>query len=158
MLAGESKELVALGALGDLDTVLVGPGLDVTIGPRVQKSIGESLLGTGGSRRSGRGSLSSLVGSKAAVATDGGDKLVTAAGLRSWDATLIEPSLEVRVRPRFVEPVSRVGGSLSDLVRGRLVVGASGLEKRVASARGGVGDSVVVEERLDLRLSPAVQC
>lgn len=36
VLAGEGEELVALGALRNLDAVLVGPLLDLAVGPRVE--------------------------------------------------------------------------------------------------------------------------
>jgi hypothetical protein len=68
---------------------------------------------------------------------------------------LIEPSLQVRVGPLRVEPVAWVGCSLASLSGRGLVVRASGGEERIASAWRWVGDVVVVEERLELRLSPA---
>jgi len=48
VLAGESNELVALGALGNLDAVAVGPLLDLAVRPGVEESIAEALLSSGG--------------------------------------------------------------------------------------------------------------
>jgi hypothetical protein len=42
MLAGKSEELIALGALGNLDTVAVGPLLDLAVGPRVEERVTEA--------------------------------------------------------------------------------------------------------------------
>ena len=99
----------------------------------------------------------SLVGSGTGVTAESSNQLVARAGLRGRDAALIEPSLEIRVGPLSVEPVARVSGSLTGLLGDGLVVGAGRVEQGVASARRGVRDVVVVEERLDLRVGPAVE-
>lgn len=101
---------------------------------------------------------SCVVAGDAGVAAEGGDELVTRAWLRGWDAALVEPGLEIGLRPVLVQPVAWVQRGLADLVGDGLVVGAGGLKERIASARGWVGDAVVVQEGLELRLSPAVRC
>jgi hypothetical protein len=158
VLAGKSGELVTLATLGNGNAVLVEPLLDLAVRPALKELVREALLGVRG-LLGGRvvllvGFLSSNVG----VTTDGGDERVTVAGLGNRDATLVAPGLQIRVRPLSVEPVAGVGGGLAGLVRSGLVVGADGGEKRVASARARVGDSVVVAERLELRLGPAGGC
>ena len=55
-------------------------------------------------------------------------RLVAAAGLRGRNAALVEPGLQVRIGPLGVEPVTRIAGGLTGLVRRRLVVGAGGVE------------------------------
>ena len=92
------------------------------------------------------------------MAAERGDELVAGAWLWDGHTALVEPGLEVRVRPRVVEPVAGVGGSLASLLRDFVVVGARSGEKRVASARVGVGNVVLVEKGLELRLGPAVIC
>lgn len=63
--------------------------------------------------------------------------------------------LEIRFRPRFVEPVSRVECGLSKLLRNTLVVLASSSEKGITLARMGRWYSILVQERLELRVGPA---
>jgi hypothetical protein len=155
VLASESDELVALATLRDLDSVLVGPLLDLAVTPAVQEGITEGSLGGLSSGGGGVVLGSGAVRSDLSVAADRRDQLVASAGLRHGNAALIEPGLEVGVRPGLVEPVTRVGSGLAGLVGNGLVVGAGSLEERVAAARGWVGDVVVVEESLELRLSPA---
>ena len=158
VLAGESDELVALAALWDLNTVLVKPLLELAVTPALDELIAERLLGLacGGG---GGGILSGgTVGGDLSVAANGCYELVAIAGLRDWDTTLVEPGLEVRLRPLLPEPVAGVGGSLTGLVRDIGVLRASGVEERVAGAWRWVRDAVVVEEGLELRLSPAVMC
>ena len=122
MLAGKSDQLVTLGALGNLDAVLVGPLLDLGVGPRLEKSIAQALLsGSGGSRGLGVNTLSVLA-REAGLAAEVGDERVTGRGLRDVIATLIEPSLEVRVGPGSVKPVTGVVGSLRSLLGDGLIV------------------------------------
>lgn len=154
VLAGQSGQLVALGTLGNLDTVLVEPLLKLAIRPGVQKGIGNALLSVGGGRRCRRLGCLHGVRREARVAADRGDELVAGAGLRSGVATLVQPGLQIRLRPRLVEPVTGVGGSLTNLVGGRLVVLACRLEQGVAGARLGAGDTMAVEEGLELRVGP----
>jgi hypothetical protein len=45
VLAGESEELVAPAALGNLDAILVGPLLDLGVAPGVEESVREALSG-----------------------------------------------------------------------------------------------------------------
>lgn len=91
MLAGESNKLVALGALGDLDAVLVGPLLDLRVRPGVEESVAQALLGSS----SGRGDLGvgtlSVLASKARLATKAGNERVTGGGLGNVVSTLVEP-------------------------------------------------------------------
>jgi hypothetical protein len=158
VLASKSGELVALATLGNGDAVLVEPLLDLAVRPALEKLIGKAL---GCGRCLLGGGVVPLVGflsSNVRVATDGGDEGVAVAGLGNGDTTLITPGLQVRVRPLSVEPLAGVGSGLAGLVCGRLVVGADSGEERVASARLGVGNAVVVKERLELRRSPAVMC
>ena len=157
VLACEGNKLVTLASLWDLDAVLVEPFLDLAVTPAVQELIGKRLLSRV-RRRGGRGGRrGGTVGCNTSVPADGGDQLVTAVRLRSRDATLVEPRLQIRIGPRMVEPVARVVDRLASLVRGALIVGAGGLEKRVASTGCWVGDAVVVKEGLELRFSPAVR-
>lgn len=155
MLASQGDQLVALATLGDLETVLIGPLLDLAVAPALQKGVAERGLSRSGRLRGGGVLGSSRIGGDLAIAANAGNELVTAAGLRSWDTTLIEPSLQVRVGPGLVEPVAGIADGLADFVGDGLVVGAGGVQERVAGAWGWVGDMVVVEERLKLRLSPA---
>lgn len=155
MLAGQGNHLVALATLWDLEAVLVGPLLDLAVAPALQQSVAQRSLSR--SSRLGGGSVlvSGGVGADLAVAAHARDELVAGAGLWGGDATLVEPLLEVRVGPGLVEPVAGIAGGLANLVGDGLVVGAGGLQKRVASAWRWVRDAMVVEEGLQLRLSPA---
>lgn len=45
MLAGQGDELVALGALRDLDALLVEPFLDLAVAPAIEELIAERMLG-----------------------------------------------------------------------------------------------------------------
>ncbi len=156
MLAGESDELVALGALGNLDTVLVGPLLDLAVRPGVKESVGEALLSVGSSRRDrGVGTLR-LLASKTRLAAESGDHGVARARLGNVVAALIEPSLEIRVRPGSVEPVTGVVGSLLGLLRSGLVVVTDGGEKRVTLAGLRNRNAVLVSESLELRVGPTI--
>lgn len=74
MLAGKSKELIALRTLRNLDAILVRPLLDLAIRPGIEERITETLLGisrSGGSR--GVGTLGVQTG-KAGLTADGGDE------------------------------------------------------------------------------------
>jgi hypothetical protein len=158
VLAGKSNELVALGALRNLDTVLVGPLLDLAIRPRVEKGVAEALLSVGSGRRDrGVGTLR-LLASKARLAADGSDHGIAGVGLRNVVATLVEPSLEVGVGPRRVEPVAGVVDGLLGLLGGGLVVVTDSGEERVTLAGLGYRDAVLVGEGLELRVGPAVAC
>ena len=158
MLACQSGELVTLAALGNGDAVLVEPLLDLAVRPALEKLVGKALLGVGSLLGGGVVLLVGPLSSNVRVTTDGGDERVAVAGLRDGDATLVAPSLQVRVGPLSVEPLARVGSGLAGLVCHGLVVGAGSREQRVASAGLGVGDTVVVKERLELRISPAKFC
>lgn len=99
MLAGEGDEFVALGALGNLDAVGVSPLLDLAVRPRVEEGITETLLGGGGGRRDlGVGTLG-VQASKTRLAAKAGNERVAVGWLRDRVAALIEPRLDVRVRP-----------------------------------------------------------
>jgi hypothetical protein len=158
VLAGESKELVALGALGNLDTVAVSPLLDLAVGPGVEESVAEALLGGGGGGRGLSVSALGVLAGKAGLAADAGDQRVASGRLRRGVTTGIEPGLEVRVRPGGVEPVTGVGSSLADLVSGGLVVLADSLNERVTLAGLGNRNAVLVGESLELRVGPAARC
>jgi len=145
-----------LGTLGNLDVVLVKELLESGVIPGADDLVSQGRRGASGRGR-GRGKLvGRTVGGGVGVAADRRNELVAGTCLRYWYTALIEPSLQVGVRPRLVDPVTRVSGGLASLVSCLLVVGAGSREERVASARAWVGDVVVVEERLELRLSPAV--
>jgi hypothetical protein len=158
VLASESEELVALGALGNLDTVLVGPLLDLAVGPRVEESVAEALLSSRGRGRDlGVGALE-VQASDARLTTDAGNEAITGGRLGNGVATLIEPGLQVRVGPRFVQPVTRVVDSLGELVGSRLVVLADRLEEGVTLAGLGNGNAILVGKGLQLRIGPAICC
>lgn len=112
MLAGEGNELITLGALGNLDAVLVGPLLDLAVRPRVEESIAERLLGCRGGRRSLGVSTLEVQAGQARLAADVGNEAVTSGGLGNRVATFVKPSLQVGVGPRFVEPVTGVVNAL----------------------------------------------
>lgn len=155
MLAGEGNQLIALGPLRDLDAVLVEPFLNLAVRPGVEKGIGEGGLSSGGrSRCRGLGGPHGVSG-KARVATDRGDELVAGAGLGSRVAALVKPGLEVRLRPRLIEPVAGVSCRLANLVGSSLVVLACSLEERVTSARLGARNAMAIKESLELRVGPA---
>jgi len=150
VLAGKSDKLVALRALRNWNTIVVAPFLDLAIGPRVEECVGESVSGGGSGCGSRGGGIRHAAASIARVATDRSDQLVTAAGLGSWDAALIEPSLEIRFGPGLVKPVARIANTLTSLIGSALVVFANGAEERIPSAWVRVGNAVLVEERLEL--------
>jgi hypothetical protein len=156
VFAGKSKELVALGTLGNLDTVAVSPLLDLAVGPRVEKSVAKARLSGGGGRRDLSVGALGVQAGETRLAAEAGNERVAGGGLGNVVATLIEPSLDVRVRPRRVEPVTGVGGGLAKLVGGGLVVLADGLEERVTLAGLGNGNAVLVGESLELRVGPSV--
>lgn len=135
VLASKSDELVALATLWHLDAVAVGPLLDLAVAPAFEKLVAQRLS-SGGGGLGGRGVLRcGFVGSDLRVAAKRGNELITVAWLWDWDSTLIKPCLQIRVGPLRVQPVAWVGGSLACLVGGLGVVGASGVEERVAGAR-----------------------
>ena len=158
VLAGKSDQLVTLGALGNLDAVLVGPLLDLRVRPRVQKGIAQTLLSSGGGSRGLGVNTLGVLAREAGLAAEVGDERVTGRGLRDVVATLIEPRLEVRVGPGSVKPVTGVVGSLRSLLSDGLVVLANGLQKGVALAGLRDGNAVLVSEGLQLRLGPAITC
>ena len=47
----------------------------------------------------------------------------------------VKPLLGIRLRPRLVQPVSGVGGSLAGLLSHRLVVGSDLLQQSIALAK-----------------------
>jgi hypothetical protein len=156
VLAGKGEELVTLGALGDLDSVLVSPLFDLAVRPRVKKSIAEARLGSGGRRRDGRISALEVQAGLARVSADSSNQLVAGRGLGNIVATLIEPGLEVRVGPRRVEPITRVRSGLGDLVGSRLIVLTDNLEERIALTGLGDWNAVLVGEGLELGVGPAM--
>jgi hypothetical protein len=156
MLAGKSEELIALGALGNLDTVAVGPLLDLAVGPRVEKSVAKAGLSGGGGRRDLSVGTLGVQASETRLTAKSGNKGITAGWLRDVVATLIEPCLDVRVRPGRVEPVTGVGSGLAELVGRGLVVLTDSLEKGVTLAGLGNRNAVLVGKSLELRVGPAV--
>lgn len=158
MLACKSEELVALGALGNLDAVLVGPLLDLAVGPGVENSVTEALLSSSGGLGSRSIGALGVQASKTSLTTESGNEGITSGRLRSWVATLVEPSLDVRVGPGSVEPVTGVGSGFAELGSSSLVVLADSPDKRVALARLGNGNAILISECLELRVRPAGQC
>ena len=150
VLACERNELVALGALRNLNPVGVAPGFDLGIGPGVEQCIGEGLVRGRGGVGDGCERVVVLLRGDARVASDLGDELVALAGLGDGDAALVEPELEVGFGPGLEEPVAGVGGCLAGFVGDLGVVFTRGFEEGVAGAGGGVGDLVVVEEGFEL--------
>jgi hypothetical protein len=156
VLAGKSEELVSLGALGNLDTILVGPFLDLTVRPRVQKGVAQGLFSVGGSGRDrGVGALR-LEAGESRLAADSSNHRVTGVRLGNVVAALVEPSLEVGVRPGREEPITGVVGGLLSLLGDRLVVVTDSSEKRVTLTGLGDRNAVLVGESLELRIRPAV--
>jgi len=80
--------------------------------------------------------------------TDGGEHLVTLAIRRDRNATLIEPFLELRVGPGFVQPVAGVCSSLANLLSSTLVALTSCLVGLVTLAGLRDRNSVTVAECL----------
>ena len=158
VLAGESDELVALGALGNLDTVLVSPLLDLAVRPGVEKGVAEALLGVGSSGRNRSVGTLGLLASKTRLAAESSNHRIAGAGLGNVVTALVKPRLEVRVRPGSVEPVTGIVGSLLGLLGCGLVVVTDGCEKRVTLAGLGDGDAVLVGKSLELRIRPTADC
>jgi len=146
VLTGKSDKFIALGTLRNRDAVVVAPLLDLAIGPGVEERVAESVGGRGGRCSSRGGGVRHAAASITRVTTDGSDQLVTAADLGSWNAALIEPSLEVRFGPGLVKPVAGVADALASLVGDALVILASGAKERVPSTRVRVWDAIPVEE------------
>jgi len=151
MTTDDGKDLVTLGALRDLEALLIGPLLQLAVRVRLEQSVGDAFSRSSGGCRDGRGPSSKVIRSNAGVAANRGDQLITLGWLRDGNAALITPRLEVGLGPRFVDPITRVRGSLANLVGSSLVVLADSLEKRIASARLGNWDAVLVGECLELR-------
>lgn len=158
VLASKSKELITLGALRNLDTVLVSPGLDLAVRPGVEKRVTEALLSSGS--RGGNLSIRTLgiQAGKARLTTETGNKRVASGGLGSRVTTLIEPGLDVRVGPRGIEPFAGVCSSLAELVGSGLVVFTDGPQERVALARLRDRNAILVGKSLELRVRPAGTC
>jgi hypothetical protein len=97
-----------------------------------------------------------LLASKTRLAAESSNHRVAGVGLGNVVAALIEPRLEVRVRPGSVEPVTGVVGSLLGLLGYGLVVVTDSCEERVTLAGLGDGNAVLVGESLELRIRPAV--
>ena len=76
--------------------------------------------------------------------------------MRNRIATLVKPSLDIRVRPGCIEPVTRIGSSLRDLVGSGLVVLTNCLEKGITLAGLGNRNAVLVGKRLELGVGPAI--
>lgn len=75
---------------------------------------------------------------------------VAGGGLGNVVSTLIKPSLEIRVGPRSVEPVTGVVDSLLCRLGSGLVVLTNSLQERVALAGLRNWDTVLVGESLEL--------
>lgn len=121
VLAGESKQLVALGSLRNLDAVLVSPLLDLAVRPGIKKCVTETLLSSSGRRRGLSVCILGVQAGKAGLAANVGNQSVASRGLGNFVAALVEPSLEVRVRPGLVQPVAGVVGRLLGLLSSALV-------------------------------------
>lgn len=82
VLANEGAELVDLGALGNIDAVLVAELLELRLIPRVNEFVAHAVVGSlGVGLGTGRCLLHSEVG-QAGVAADRGDELVALGGVR----------------------------------------------------------------------------
>jgi hypothetical protein len=81
-------EGVAVAGLGNGDTTLITPGLQVRVGPL---SV-EPLAGVGSG-------LAGLVGGRLVVGADSGEKRVASAGLGVRDAVVVKERLELRLSP-----------------------------------------------------------
>ena len=155
MFTCKSNKLIALGALGNLNPIGIGPLLDLRVAPGIEESIGEGLLGSRGRVSNGCDGVFVLLRGDARVAADVGDQLVTVAGLRDRDTTFVKPKLEVGIGPSLVEPVAWIRCSLASLVGDLGVIFPNGLEETVTGARRGIRDLVVVKEGFELRIRPA---
>ena len=116
------------------------------------------MLGVGSSGRDGSVGALGLLAGKARLAAESSDHRVAGVGLGHVVAALIEPRLEVRVRPGSVEPVTGVVGSLLGLLGYGLVVVTDGSEERVTLAGLGNGNAVLIGESLELRVGPTADC
>lgn len=152
VLASKSKEFITFRALGNLHVVLVEEFLQLGVGPGVEQFLAERGLGRFSRGDCRRGNGASLQAGQARVAADGGNKLVTVAGLRDWPAALVQPFLQVRLRPLRVQPITRVRDGLASFLCNSLVVFAGGLDQDIMLARLRSRNAMTVEECLELRL------
>lgn len=95
VLADDSKEFSTLGAMWHLDSVLVGPFLDLAVVPGFNDGVPERFNGSRSRLRCRSRSGLPLQAGETGVATDRGDHLVAAGWLRSWDAMAVEPFFEI---------------------------------------------------------------
>ena len=65
---------------------------------------------------------------------------------------LVEPDLEVRVGPRFVEPVTRIGSGCADLLSCALIIFTCDLFGLVGIVWLWCRDAITVEEGLEVRV------
>jgi hypothetical protein len=68
----------------------------------------------------------------------------------------VKELLKIRFGPSLIEPVSRVGGSLPNLIGHRFVVRAGFLKEGITGSWLWYGDIVLISESLELRVGPAM--
>jgi hypothetical protein len=68
----------------------------------------------------------------------------------------VKELLKIRFGPSFIEPVSRVGGGLPNLLGHRFVVRASFLQEGITGSWLWYRDIVLISESLELRVGPAM--
>lgn len=140
-----------------------GSGSNASSGLRRGGTLSTSRLGGSSafsSYRLSRGGgrlLSSLSpeSGQARVAANRCNQLVTCRWLWNRNPVVVEPFLQVRLRPGLVDPIAGVRGLLLSLLGRRLVVRADCLEVLVTLAGLWYWDVVLVGECLELRIGPA---
>lgn len=89
VLTGQRNEFVALGALGNLDVMLIEEFLQLGVGPGVEKLLAQRLFGSFGFGRCRCGNAARLQADEAGVAAYGCNELVAGGGLGCGPSTLV---------------------------------------------------------------------
>lgn len=86
------------------------------------------------------------------VAANRGNELVTSGGLGNWPSTLVQPFLQVGLTPVFVQPITRVGNGLTELLCNCLIVFTSSFDQNITGARLRRRDSMTIEKCFQMGL------
>lgn len=165
--------------LGDsltVDAVLVAELLELRLVPSIDDLVGQAVIsGLGACLGAGSLLLHAQIG-KTRVAANRSDELVTSRRLGSGNAMGIKPLLEVGLGPRLIQPVARVGSSLTGLLSDGLIRAASLLEEGITLT--GLGNyktlasnvphaqlectihtrnTVMITESLELAIGPSIE-